>query len=285
MDTPNLISHITQRAVGRDPLFLEDDDYLAMLVLLKQIAEKYSLTVYALCLMSNHLHLILRPKEQNLYDSMRDLYSKYARRFNGKYQRKGHLFGGPYRQAVCLDDSYLLAASLYIHINPVRAGILKDPFAYRWSSCQLYSDSGRSKSFVNENFILGIISSDKDTAKKKYNRLLEKGAAVNTGHVLEEETAIDAFRQKLADRFPSLFKKMSKENRVSKSLGANLLSIDELERQIATRQATEWEPPGTKDARRFLIEQLIARGYRRSEIAAKLELNRKTIYNILQKKA
>ena len=71
--------------------------------------------------MPNHVHLLLSPTESNLYDAMRDVFARYAMMFNRKYERKGHLFGGPYRQAVCLDDSYLLAASLYIHLNPVKA--------------------------------------------------------------------------------------------------------------------------------------------------------------------
>ena len=71
-------------------------------------------------------------------EAMRNLFSLYARVFNKKYKRRGHLFGGPYRQAVCLDDSYLLSVSLYIHANPVRAGIVGAPQDYRWSSIRLY---------------------------------------------------------------------------------------------------------------------------------------------------
>ena len=117
--TANLISHITQRAAGREPLFIEDNDYLFLLWLLKEVSEVHNIEFLAFCLMPNHIHLLLRPREQNLYDAMRDLFSRYATRFNKKYERKGHLFGGPYRQAICLEDAYLLAASLYIHKNPV----------------------------------------------------------------------------------------------------------------------------------------------------------------------
>ena len=68
--------------------------------------------MYAFCLMENHAHILLSPREENLYDAMRDLFSRYAMRFNKKYERKGHLFGGPYRQAVCLDDSYASCCSI-----------------------------------------------------------------------------------------------------------------------------------------------------------------------------
>ena len=102
LNTPHLISHITQRAAGKEPLFLEDDDYLFMITLLKEISQDYALRMYGFCLMPNHIHLLVSPQESNLYDSMRSMFSRYAMWFNRKYERKGHLFGGPYRQAVCL---------------------------------------------------------------------------------------------------------------------------------------------------------------------------------------
>ena len=126
LDRPGLISHITQRAAGREPLFIEDNDYLVMLGIFKKMAEKYSLEFIALCLMPNHVHILIKPRQKNLFPAMRDIFSGYAKWFNRKYQRKGHLFGGPYRQAVCLDSAYLLAASVYIHLNPVKAGLTND---------------------------------------------------------------------------------------------------------------------------------------------------------------
>ena len=90
-----------------------------MLSAMKKITQKRSLDIYAFCLMPNHIHLLVSPREDELQESMRDLFSRYAMIFNRKYERKGHLFGGPYRQAVCLDDTYLLAASLYIHISVI----------------------------------------------------------------------------------------------------------------------------------------------------------------------
>ena len=167
LNIPNMVSHITQRAAGKEPLFLENGDYLFMLALLKEIANNHTLRIYAFCLMQNHIHLLLSPEEDNLYDAMRDLFSRYAMKFNRKYERKGHLFGGPYRQAVCLDDSYLLAASLYIHLNPVKAGLVVDPQVYRWSSCRLYYEVNAPESYVDPNFILRLLSENKLEKKEK----------------------------------------------------------------------------------------------------------------------
>jgi len=222
LNLPDFISHITQRAAGREPLFLEEDDYLYMIGLLADISSSYSLNVYAFCLMPDHIHVLLSPTETNLYDAMRDLYSRYAMRFNRKYERKGHLFAGPYRQAVCLDDSYLLTASLYIHLNPARAGIVPDPFSYQWSSVQLYTDAKAPDAFVDPRFVLDLLSQDPAESKRQYTVLIEEVKA--------------------------------------------LASAD----------------PQSRKAKRFLIEQLISRGFKRHEIADRLGISRKTVYNILK---
>ena len=283
LNAPNVVSHITQRAAGKEPLFMEDSDYLFMIGCLKKIADNYSLRVYAFCLMPNHVHLLLSPTESNLYDAMRDLFSRYAMKFNKKYERKGHLFGGPYRQAVCLDDSYLLAASLYIHLNPVKAGLATDPLAYRWSSCRLYYEDNAPKSFIDPDFILNLLSGNEIENKKKYRLLLKQGGELESAHVLEQEDAIEGFQIKLASMFPSIFKMINKKKQIAKFLGIDLTGMEELERQIETvEKEFSHSKPESRKAKKYLIEQLVARGYKRGEIAERLGVSRKTIYNILK---
>lgn len=284
LNAAGLVSHITQRAAGKEPLFLEDDDYLSMLGLLKQIAEKYRIEVYTFCLMQNHVHLLFRPGEENLYDAMRDLFSRYAVRFNHKYERKGHLFGGPYRQAVCLDDTYLLSASLYIHWNPARAGLVSDPLRYRWSSCRLYCEENAPVSFVKPDFILGLLSGAKGKTKKKYHLMLNRGNMLEPGHVLEQEDAIERFRHKLSSLFPLLFRRIAKKKEVARTSGLDLLDIELLEKEIQglRKGCCSARKPETREAKKYLIEQLVARGYARGEIAERLGVSRKTVYNILK---
>jgi len=283
LNVPNLVSHVTQRAAGKEPSFLEDSDYLTMLGLVKEIAENYSLRIFAFCLMPNHVHLLFSPREPNLYDAMRDLFSRYAMRFNRKYERKGHLFGGPYRQSVCLDDSYLLAASLYIHQNPVRAGLATDPLNYRWSSCRLYCKDGAPKSFIDSAFILKLLPKGEVSRKERYRRLLKQGGELETGEVLEQEDAIERFRSKLTSMFPSLFKRLARKKQIARFSGIDLLDIEELEKQIEAMRTGQFpDKPESKKAKKHLIEQLIARGYKRAEIAERLGVSRKTVYNILK---
>lgn len=281
--TPNLISHITQKAAGREPLFLEDADYLFMLGLIKEISHQFSLQMYAFCFMQNHIHLLLRPREDNLYDAMRNLFSRYAMKFNWRYERRGHLFGGPYRQAVCMDDRYLLAASLYIHLNPMKAGLAKSPQSYRWSSCNLYYKDNAPTSFVDPDFILGLLSGDKHTPKEQYRLLLKRGSEVETSHVLEQKDAIERFQSKLASIFPSLFRHVDKKKQIAITSGIELPEMEDLEKAIESlRKGNFYSKPESRKAKKYLIEQLIARGYKREEIAERLGASRKTIYNILK---
>ena len=277
-----LISHITQRAAGKEPLFIEVSDYLFMIWLLKKLSESHSIEFLAFCLMPNHVHLLLRPEEENLYDAMRDLFSRYAMRFNQKYERKGHLFGGPYRQAICLDDAYLLAASLYIHRNPTTASLCQHPMEYRWSSVRLFCDPTAPVSFVKPGFILKLLPPPESSARSRYLELLEKGLDISVEPLLEEDNAVERFRRKLAKRFPSIFQKMDGQKHTMQSAGIDWLDSDSLRKAIANFQRNKFSrTPETRNAKKYVIEQLIARGYRKHEIAKKLNISSKTVYNIL----
>lgn len=279
---PKIVSHITQRAAGKGPIFLEDDDYLLMLSFMKNAAQKEGIKTFSFCLMPNHIHLLVRPDDKDLKDVMRDLFSKYAMSFNRKYERKGHLFGGPYRQAVCLDDAYLLAASIYIHLNPVRAGLTPDAQKYRWSSIQLFERPEGIGSFVDSDFVLRLISPDRETSIAKYRALLKKAKGLPCGQVFEQETAIEKLKEALIPFFPDIFKRIIKGKIVARTSGKELINFEELERHIeAVRKTGAERKPESRQAKKYVIEQLIARGYKRSEIAERLGISVKTIYNIL----
>jgi putative transposase len=273
---PDIVSHITQRAAGKEPLFLGDIDYLYMLAQLKAITKSRSLDIYAFCLMPTHIHLLASPREDPLQEPMRDLFSRYAMRFNKRYMRKGHLFAGPYRQAVCLDDAYLLAASVYIHMNPVRAGIVDDPRNYRWSSVRVFHDLEAPKSFLKPGFILRLLGNSDQVSKEVYLDLLMRSTKLEIDDALEQADAVTRFRKALTRISPSIFSDIGSQKHIPVRTGVFLLDEEEIEKQIASATL----PEGI-NAKRFLIQQLIARGYKRQEIAEKLDLSTKTVYNIL----
>jgi len=278
INASGIISHITQRASGAEKLFHEEDDFMEMLARLKQVSQKYELEFIAFVLMPNHVHLLLQQKEANLHEAMRELFSRYARRHNKKYERKGHLFGSRYRQAVCLDEAYFIAVSLYIHLNPVRAGLVMQPRDYRWSSCRLFTDAEVGDSFVSPHRILGLLSSDSLQAQDLYRDMLEEGRKIKMGEVLEDRRAIQDLQASLSSVF-HLFRKLA---RLRKDDPPKYWADSELDERITTFVEGRIHPlPSDKAAKKYLVEQLISRGFTRREIAQKLGVSRKTIYNLL----
>ena len=280
IDEPGLISHITQRAAGREPLFLGDDDYLTMLGLLKESAEKFDLTYYALAMLYNHIHLLIEPNRKNLAQAMRSIFSRYAAKFNRKYERRGHLFGGPYRQSICLDDTYLLTASVYIHLNPVRAGIIDDANAYRWSSSSLYCREEPLESFINPRPILQLVHDNEPVARKQYRQLLQKAYGNEPDNVLEQEGAIDKFCLRLAEIFPRLFSRLGKNPTKIISQPESLLELTRLDRELKKIDFSRSRTLESKKAKKFIVDQLLARGFKKTEIARKLGISRVSVYNI-----
>lgn len=278
INAPGAISHITQRASGAERLFHEEDDFLEILARLKQVSQTYELELIAFVLMPNHIHLLLLQKEANLHEAMRELFSRYARRHNKKYERKGHLFGGRYRQAVCLDEAYFIAVSLYIHLNPVRAGLVLQPRDYRWSSCRLFTESEVGESFVSPQRILELLSHDSSEAQDIYREMLEEGRKIKMGEVLEDRRAIHDLQTSLSSVF-HLFRKLAS---LRKADPPKHWGDSELDERIASFVEGRIHPlPSDNAAKKYLVEQLISRGFTRREVAQKLGVSRKTIYNLL----
>jgi len=281
LNQAGLVSHITQRAPGKEKLFHEDEDYLTMLWLLKDTAKRFDLKFHAFCLLSNHVHFLLQTCKDNLSQAMHSVFFRYGMRYNRKYERRGHIFGGAFRQAVCLDNSYFLTASVYIHLNPVRAGLVLNAGDYRWSSVSLYCYQESFDSFVTPDSVLSLLDPDPSVAREYYSSLLQGGKDIETDNVLEQETAINKIVSRLADNFPWLFKKVAQKGPVSGQSGQKLLEQPQLEEMI--KKVPTWKPRSaqTRQAKKYLVEQLLARGFNKTEIAAKLKVSRKTVYNMM----
>jgi putative transposase len=261
------IGHITQRASGKEPLFLEESDYLYMLHLVKETRDKFKLSIHSFVLMSNHIHLLVTFKKANMAISMKNLFERYAKYFNKKYSRKGHLFCGAFRCALCFDESYLLAASLYIHFNPTRAKLAENPVDYRWSSCALFLRETSKSSFIDYESIFILLDSDISIARIKYGNLLEQLKLKKISDILELPKGLEYLTQILKEND----KKWIKEH--------GLLGDYDLEQQIEElKREGRLYSPQARQSRIFLIEQLKARGFNISEIAKRLNVTRQIIH-------
>lgn len=131
------IYHITNRGNRQEIIFRENIDYIVYLGILKETLKFYENDNYKLisyCLMSNHVHLLLKTGRKDPSFFMRRVNSMYARYFNSKYQYMGHLFQGRYFSNLINNVIELLEVSRYIHLNPVRAKMVDSPEKYMWSS-------------------------------------------------------------------------------------------------------------------------------------------------------
>ena len=132
---PGIPAHIVQRGNNRQAVFFDEQDYLAYLDYLKGAALTHGCAVHAYVLMTNHVHLLVTPRNQGSISLMvQKVGRNYVTYVNHKYGRSGPLWEGRHKGCAVAEDGYFVACSRYIELNPVRAGMVKHPGAYRWSS-------------------------------------------------------------------------------------------------------------------------------------------------------
>jgi putative transposase len=163
---PDACYHITARGNNREDIFREDQDRGYFIKLLSQAGPRYQLRILAFCLMTNHYHLFLRTPEANLPPAMQWLNSTYAIRFNWRYQHCGHLFQGRYQSVMIQSHAHWLHLSKYLHLNPVRAGMVKDPGDYSWSSFLDYTRTRPRFSWLHPEEVLAAYGSDPGRARR-----------------------------------------------------------------------------------------------------------------------
>ena len=127
--------HVVQRGVNRQNCFFSDQDYSTYLKLLTEFLPRFGCSLHAYCLMTNHVHLLLTPEASNSCAFlMKNVGQRYVQGLNRRIERSGTLWEGRFRSGIVQSEAYVLACYRYIELNPVRAGIVKDPAEYRWSS-------------------------------------------------------------------------------------------------------------------------------------------------------
>lgn len=126
LDAPGVLHHLMGRGIEKRKIFLDDQDRSDFLSRLATLGEEKWMNIYAWALMPNHFHLLCRTREKPLATSMRKLLTGYVVNFNIRHRRHGHLFQNRYKSIVCQEESYLTELVRYIHLNLLRAGIVKN---------------------------------------------------------------------------------------------------------------------------------------------------------------
>lgn len=132
---PDQPQHIVVRGHNRDPVMARLEDFRFMYRCMLEATTNHSVAVHAWVLMHNHIHLLLTPSDANaLPKTMQSIGRRYARYFNRVYHRSGSLWEGRYKSALIDTDEYLMSCYRYVELNPVRAGIVRSPEDYSYSS-------------------------------------------------------------------------------------------------------------------------------------------------------
>lgn len=134
----NCLYHIISRGDDRKKIYTVPSDYGKFMDYVIKAKERYQFFLYAYCLMANHFHLLLETMLPNISRIMHYIKGSYTTYYNIRHRRTGHLFQGRFKSIVVDKDTYFLELTRYIHLNPVYAGAVRDPAAYRWSSYYAY---------------------------------------------------------------------------------------------------------------------------------------------------
>lgn len=164
--------HIIQRGNERRDIFLSDEDRNKFYEYLKIIHDRYAINIHTYCLMNNHYHLVLETKHANLARTIHFLNTSYTVYFNAKQKRQGHLFQGRYKAVLVEADNYLHHLSRYIHLNPVRAKIVKDPLDYSHSSYRYFINRASIPKWLKITFILEMFDKNIEKAKVAYKEFV-----------------------------------------------------------------------------------------------------------------
>ncbi|WP_227521524.1 MULTISPECIES: transposase [Bacillus] len=171
---PDHFYHVGCRGNRKEAIFRNRADFHAFFYILDYIYDKAPFEITSYCLMTNHYHLLVRTKELNLSALMGLLNKRYATYFNSKYNLTGHVFENRFFSEAITDRKGLMDVSHYIHYNPVKANIVKDPKEYKWSSYQYFNPQQTSNSipqpYINIEPLLNLFQGKDDNERSFHYR-------------------------------------------------------------------------------------------------------------------
>ena len=172
--------HVTARGNCGQTIYGDDQDRGRFLYLLDRVSRRHRWLCLAYCLMTNHFHLLVQIPDGGLSAGMQQLLSGYSRATNQRYGRRDHLFRQHFFSVRLKRQSHLLAASRYIVLNPVRAGLCDSPDRWRWSSHRACAGLEYGPAFLATGELLAIFAPKPDRARASYCDFVAAGIATTS---------------------------------------------------------------------------------------------------------
>jgi REP element-mobilizing transposase RayT len=236
------IYHVMIRGANRQEIFHDDEDCIKFLDIIKKYKIQSKMSVYAWCLMSNHVHLLLKEGNEDISLTMKRIGVSFVSYYNEKYRTTGHLFQDRFKSENVESNRYLFTVIRYIHQNPVKAGIVNQVDEWRWSSCLgYYGKNTYPRWLLDDDFILSKLSDDTTIAQESFKEFNERN---NHDNCLED----GANRRKLTDEEARL--------EIKKLLGvieiAQVKSLPKLKRNEIVRKIKRIDGLSQRQAARIL---------------------------------
>lgn len=174
LDAPGTLHHVMIRGIEKGCIVDDDMDRNEFLKRMGQLARESGTGIYAFALLDNHVHILLKSGPAGLSTYMRRLLSGYAQYFNRRHKRVGHLFQNRYKSIICEEDAYFDKLVAYIHLNPLRAGLVESferLAIYPWSGHAVLMGKVRYD-WMDSDYVLGFFGGRAGTARKAYLEFL-----------------------------------------------------------------------------------------------------------------
>ncbi len=179
LDAPGTLHHIIIRGIERRRIVDDRNDRKNFMDRLERVVHETKTSVYAWALMTNHAHFLLRSGQEGIAKLMRQFLTGYAISYNQRHRRHGHLFQNRYKSIVCDENTYFTELVRYIHLNPLRAGVVKtltELDRYRYSGHSVLMGKVKNK-WQERDYVLNWFGNKEAEAKRTYREYVEGGIA------------------------------------------------------------------------------------------------------------
>lgn len=168
------VYHVLTRGNNKQDIFGDEEDFKKYIDILWKYKAKYLYKLYYYVLMTNHVHLVIETAEDggNLSQIMKGINLSYAQHYKKKYKYTGHFWQDRFKSIIISKDKYLLACGSYVELNPVRAGMVKDPKDYSWSSYNANA-YGKKDDLIDKHLIYDKLSTD-EAVRKEYRSFVQQ---------------------------------------------------------------------------------------------------------------
>ncbi len=167
--------HITSRGDRREDIYRDNGDREQWIEILGQVCKRFNWIIHGYCLMSNHYHLLAETVDGNLSRGMRQLNGLYTQQFNRRYHESGHLFQGRYKAILVQKEAYLIELVRYVVLNPVRAGMVRRPEDWVWSSFNAMIGADTETEWLDVDWTLSQFGTDRKQATLAYRQFVMEG--------------------------------------------------------------------------------------------------------------